>query len=260
MKRGIIIFILLIFSFSFISAAITHPAVNVFVDSDGIIRNLETEATYFIGGGIHSSVSDSAIVGHDASQIWVSVKDGEMTLLDALSSKNRLCPSSTKPLIYTSANIPDPSHLATEIQLASGKNFQQAINEGSFCTYYSWGTSAWGAWSSTDLCSGSQTRTAYCKRNIDGANMGTTCGTYLGCECASQPKTTQYRRCWWHRQYYTEKCKLEGTRCSNYDYKTCYSYALGNTFQCGEPSCGFLNLGRDIWVMKCEQYYSYYSS
>jgi len=73
--------------------------------------------------------------GHGADEIWVSVKDGEMNLIQALSSTNKLCPNPSKPITYTSSptDKTKPYHYATEIQLSSGKTFQEAINDGDFC-------------------------------------------------------------------------------------------------------------------------------
>ena len=86
--------------------------------------------------------------GHNASQIWVSVKDGETTLSNALSSSkfpNRLCPKSTKPTTYSTspADKTQPYHYATEvlykepvyilgILITPGVTLQDAINNGEF--------------------------------------------------------------------------------------------------------------------------------
>ncbi|MDD5589778.1 MAG: hypothetical protein PHQ47_01215 [Candidatus Portnoybacteria bacterium] len=53
---------------------------------------------------------------------------------------------------------------------------------------YSWYTSDWSS-CSPSCGPGTQTRTVYCQRN-DGANMGTICGIYPGCECP-MPETSQ---------------------------------------------------------------------
>ncbi|MDD5589777.1 MAG: hypothetical protein PHQ47_01210 [Candidatus Portnoybacteria bacterium] len=53
---------------------------------------------------------------------------------------------------------------------------------------FSWYTSDWSS-CSPSCGPGTQTRTVYCQRN-DGANMGTICGIYPGCECP-MPETSQ---------------------------------------------------------------------
>ncbi len=245
-KRGILLFVGLSILFSFIisliSAMTMHPASSVVVNIDGTNRNLESGGGYFIGTHTYTSVSSLITEQHDVSQIWVSVKDGEMTLLNALKSTNKLCPKSTKPLTYSSLNIPNPSHLATEIQLVSGKSLQQAINDGVFCASYYWFANDWGSWSTTNQCSGYQTRTVYCKRSVDGANMGTKCGVYAGCECSNMPKTTQYRICKWYiGSPYVPECSWGSySWCDRYQNTACSS--PGQTTLCIYQSCGIFHL------------------
>ena len=140
MKRGWIILLTLIIlsivfvTISFLNAA-TQSASSIVINIDGTVKNLDAQSNYFYGTHTYSSVSVKSIGQHDASEIWVSVASGEMTLLEALQ-KNKLCPKNTKPMRYTSLNIPNPSHLATEISLSSGKSLQGAINEGKFNSTY----------------------------------------------------------------------------------------------------------------------------
>lgn len=134
-KRGILIISLVLVSvfITFISASGTHPADQVVVGIDGVSTNLNSITSSTLGQTHVYTAGTAPDPGHDASQIWVSVKDGEMTLLSALQSPDRLCPNPSSPLTYTSVNIPNPSHLATEINLASGESLQQAINSKTYC-------------------------------------------------------------------------------------------------------------------------------
>lgn len=53
-----------------------------------------------------------------------------------------------------------------------------------------------GSWSSNGVCpTTTWTRTVYCQRS-DGANMGTTCGIYSGCDCPT-PATSTTTTCTW---------------------------------------------------------------
>jgi hypothetical protein len=134
MKRGFIILVLLVFSISYISAAM-HSSTDFMIKVDtstGTLQNA-VDGNYFVQSHTYSSVQ-ALNPGHSADEIWVSVKDGEMNLLQALSSMHKLCPNPSKPTTYKSspADKSKPYHLATEIQLASGKSLQQAINDGEF--------------------------------------------------------------------------------------------------------------------------------
>jgi len=202
MKKGVIfILIFLIFlNISFINCAILHSSGSVNLTIDGVSRTLDSGKSYFVGTHTYSSPSGSLPTGqHNASQVWVYVYSGEMNLLRALQ-QNKLCPKSTKPLTYTSTSIPNPSHLATEINITSlKKNFQSAINDGDFSstssqcynndvyTYDSCGNSlgmaqdcgdsycdAWGA----EYCDSNQhavqDRTCHTKGCKDGACYDTT--------------------------------------------------------------------------------------
>jgi len=71
-------------------------------------------------------------LGHNASEIWISIKENgvrkEMLLKDAFSSARNLC-GDTDFSGYT--NSPSPStkyHLATQVEVATGKSLQDAIN------------------------------------------------------------------------------------------------------------------------------------
>ncbi len=74
---------------------------------------------------------DASLLGnqHKFSDIWISIKEGgtrtEMTLKDAFSSARNLCGDTD----FTSYSPPpNPSHLATEIEISSGRSLQDAIN------------------------------------------------------------------------------------------------------------------------------------
>jgi hypothetical protein len=145
MKRGTILLSLFLVLLSVFSVnALMIPASTINITVDGVQRTLGSGVTFFIG--IHTwTAGSSTDPGHNASQIWVSVQEGETTLLNALTSstfKHKLCPNPTKPLTYAASYCttpgqvncrPNPSHLATEVNLSSGKSLQQAINDGDFC-------------------------------------------------------------------------------------------------------------------------------
>jgi hypothetical protein len=141
MKKGMIavfVFLFLVLTISFISAVIMHNAGEVKLKVDTVDDTLQGgigKGTFGLEEAPHNFLSGTNIPtgGHDASQIWVSVQDGEMNLLAALNSMHKLCPNPSKPTAYYSPSIPSVSHTALEISLASGKTFQQAINDGDFC-------------------------------------------------------------------------------------------------------------------------------
>ncbi len=135
MKRGIAVFVFLLLGISFISAATMHYASNVPVVIDGVQRELAASAPDLKGNHIYNNPPSLLMGQHDPSQIWVSVQDGEMTLLEALSSApNKLCPNPSQPLTYSSTDIPNPSHLATEILMNyGGWTLQESINFGFYC-------------------------------------------------------------------------------------------------------------------------------
>ena len=134
MKKGCFFLLLLLLNFSLISSAVMHPASDFKISVAGSSMTLQQAADggYLKGESSYASSSSILMGQHDASQIWVSVNGAEKTLLAALSfGVNGLCGSSSSS--YSSASIPNPSHLATEINLSSGKSLQAAIDESSFC-------------------------------------------------------------------------------------------------------------------------------
>ncbi len=140
MKRGlvlIVIFLLFIQTYS-VSAvvAVTQPASSIVVNVDGSPTSLTSSTSSFsFAGHTYSSISSLSMGQHDASQVWVSVKDGEMTLLQALQSTNKLCSNLSNPITYSSSpsDKSKPYHFATEVIGFTAGNFQQAINAGAFC-------------------------------------------------------------------------------------------------------------------------------
>jgi hypothetical protein len=184
----IVIGILIIANTFFVSAflSVSHLGSNIIVKVDSNNVNLDSSTSNFGVGHTYSSTPDLTMGQHNASQVWVSVKDGEMTLLQALQSTNHLCPLANPTLTYSSTSIPNPSHLATEIDLSSGKTFQKAINDGNFCPVNGrW--SDWSSWSdpagfsdgaggtcSKSCATGTQTRTRTCT-NPAPSNGGAPC-------------------------------------------------------------------------------------
>ncbi len=151
-KRHVqIIFILLILTIGifFITAVAVdkskawHSAdSDIRIKIDGVDKTLQQAINENLLYGSHTYASPSPIPTpwHDASQIWVSVDGAENTLLNALSSANKLCGNSlTLGYSNSSPSIPAPSHLATEIEVSvdgTAKRFQEAIDTIKFCSGY----------------------------------------------------------------------------------------------------------------------------
>jgi hypothetical protein len=138
MNKGMIFFALVLLSISCISAATIFPASNVSIKIDGTDRTLQyaIDNSLLTGTHTYASADVSNIVGqHDASQVWVRVSTGEITLLNALTTAGRLIPASTATASY-SGTVPNPGHSAMEITLSSGQTFQNAIDNGNLvaCT------------------------------------------------------------------------------------------------------------------------------
>ena len=139
-----------------------HDAINISIGIDGINQTINAIAIANFAFPSHTYTFGMLInPGHNANQIWVSVRDGEMSLSAALSSTNKLCPASPLKTNYTSspADKSQPYHYANEIQLQSGKTLQEAIDAGDFC--YVWYTDT----SSCTATCGGGTRTTYCSHN-----------------------------------------------------------------------------------------------
>ncbi len=139
MKKGEgLIFVLVFLLFAVIShadALILHNASDFQMEIEGNPMALQQAVDSGYMRRVASSYAASGLTfmgEHSASQIWVNVDGAEKTLLDALRSADGLC-GSQQYSTYESSGIPNPGHLATEIQLLSGKSLQQAINDGDFC-------------------------------------------------------------------------------------------------------------------------------
>lgn len=171
-KKGnvFLIFILLIMGIFVITAAVDKTKQwhssdsNIKLIVDGSEKTLQTaiDNRLFLGSHVYSSPSLVPAGGHNVDSIWVSVKDGEMNLLQALSSTNRVCPASIPKTTYSSQSIPNPSHLATEIEISindSQMSLQDAINSRVFC--YSWTTNL----TSCNASCGGGVRNTYCNHN-----------------------------------------------------------------------------------------------
>jgi hypothetical protein len=256
MKKWLIFVLVFFFiNISFVNATLLHNSTNIWINVDGILRNLNANLTYFTGIHNYTLPTSLPLGSHNASRIWVSTQDGEMTLFQALQSVNKLCPNPAKPMNYTNP-APNPGHYATEIAISSGASLQESINNGNLCiaNTYSWNT---GGWTSNNACPTVYTRTFYCQRN-DGANMGTTCGIYAGCECPN-PVTSFSAVCIWEKNYFDcgctninqgsplcgdiPDCSKEGTSCSPRDASE----------YCGEGSCscGSLCSSTTVYTLKC---------
>ncbi len=140
MKKGVlaILGLLTILFVSFFVAAHTASDLNIKVGS-----TVETLQKAYNAGdlmGTRSSYDSGNPLdpGHDAAQIWVSVKDYPTgaTLLQALQSTNKLCPAST-PQYPGSTGMPNPGHFGYDIQTSSGYSLQDAINNYQFCCFNS---------------------------------------------------------------------------------------------------------------------------
>jgi hypothetical protein len=166
-----------------------HNSQSILIGIDGNNQTLETITPGSFIFSAHNYTSIGSIdPGHNASQIWVSVQDGETTLINALTSSsfpNRLCPPKinvTNASDYTNKNIPNPGHLAIEIQLANGKNLQESINAGDLCDY-SWYTNS----SSCSVTCGGGILTSYCRSKLGAKVADNYCyGTKPSVSCNTQ--------------------------------------------------------------------------
>jgi len=256
MKKGGLIFslILLFISISFVNASGgTHSSTSVSLSIDSIAKNPDSILISNLVGSHTYAAGTSPDPGHNANQIWVSVQDGEMTLLSALQSTHKLCPASPIKTLYTSASIPNPSHLATEINLASGKTFQKAINDGDYCcvpkTCSSLGISCGSA---SDGCGGTLS-CGGCGANqacTNGkcvstcvSNMGTSCG---GTSCVNAGTINCAGTC-------TGTSNMaKGTACGSGDSTSCDgSGTCAGWSGSGCGSCPFgkiANQGGSVWA------------
>lgn len=224
-KRGICISIILlisIFGITMVSALNTeewHSANKVSVSawySMTLGRTIETlddivglklDATKFSESDANFAVAG----GHKASEIWVSTKNGEMTLLQEINSGEKgLCPRANISAELTYSGPTDKTkayHYATEVEVTIDgvtTSLQSAIDGGVFCSSYHWVISDWTGGPGCGTVT--QTRTFYCARS-DGLTMDNSyCTGERECDpsswicITSSPQTTQtyFHQCYLH--------------------------------------------------------------
>jgi hypothetical protein len=248
-KRWLIFSLILLFvSISFVNASGgTHSSTSVSLSIDSTAKNPDSISISNLVGSHTYAAGTSSDPGHNANQIWVSVQDGEMTLLSALQSTHRLCPASPVKTLYTSASIPNPSHLATEINLANGKTFQKAINDGDYCPIPVNG--GWGPIVPQACSSGYRVETKFCD-NPYPANGGANCvadsgwstGTLSGQSADSRgvvPAGTYYES-----KIYYDCCvsnvgaSCGGTSCVNAGTINCAGTCTGTSNVAKGTDCG----------------------
>ena len=150
MKKRLVIFslltLILVLSIFLINAeGGTHAGSIVKINIGGKIKTLDSVSGEDLKGTAeyyYSGVNYMDNPGHNAAQIWVKVGNKQNTLLNALKSgPNGLCPG--KSLVSSSSNRPAVYHLASEIDLDSGKTLQKAIDDGDFCCASNFGNSCY---------------------------------------------------------------------------------------------------------------------
>jgi hypothetical protein len=207
-----------------------HNSTNISIGIDGINKTInEITASNFV---FPSHIYASGVLlnpGHNINQIWVSVKDGEMTLYQALSSSNKLCPAIPLKTTYTSSpsDKSKPFHYANEIQLLSGKNLQEAIDAGDFC--YIWYSNTCSTYCSNK---GTQVSDNYCYGTKPATlpSAGTGCSA---CPCGTvSVKFETYG--------YFIFCKLNGKQGRWYNSPTNSWSDWSYTESCVYGSCGAL--------------------
>lgn len=283
-KRGICISIILlisIFGITMVSALNTedwHSANKVSVSAwysmtlgrtietlDDIV-SLKLDATKFSESDANFAVAG----GHKTSEIWVSTKNGEMTLLQAINSGEKgLCPRadiSTEVIYSGPTDKTQAYHYATEVEVTIDTittSLQSAIDGGTFCSSYYWVISDWSTCTGAndENCCGTvtQTRTFHCTRS-DGLTMDNSyCTGERECDPSSwiciisEPQTTQtyFHQCY----YYFDHSETNDGWCP---FFVTDANSLHNGMPCsyyGGWIDGYLLLGglgpcrRDIW--KC---------
>ncbi len=274
MKKRIVfslLFLILIVNILSVSAGIRHPGGDFKIRVESSDETLDTMTTEeFMGTSSYSDISKDN-PGHSASEIWVTVGSKENTLLAALNSgKNGLCPG--KSSVTNSDNPLGVYHLASEIELSSGKILQQAIDGEEFCApeySYSWKTGSWSS-CSVDCGGGTQTRDVWCERS-DGTRVsdsycsGTKPATSRSCNTQScpepEPETCSGVVCKpdetcqeflvWHRVE-NLGCTMIFRSCDNPAYWEGASCSKeGETTTCGEePTCSLFT--STTYKLRCE--------
>jgi len=112
-----------------------HSATKILIIVDGFTMTLQDaiDNNVFIDGATTNYATSISAPSHSADEIWISVEDGEMNLIQALSSTNKLCPAFPLKTSYFSAPTSLAYHFATEIEVTPDTSLQDAINEGNFC-------------------------------------------------------------------------------------------------------------------------------
>jgi len=224
-KRGAIYCLILVFLFTGIfsvNAALMHSGSDFLIKVDNNVGTLNHAISggYFTGTNTYSSVQ-ALDPGHSADEIWVSVKDGEMYLLQALSSTNKLCPASPIKTSYTGPTDKNKAyHYANEIEISTGKSFQQAIDNGEFrnpsCPApVNGGWSSWRCGSCSKSCGGG---TQSCTRTCTNPAPA-----YGGANCvgdSSQIQNCNTQACHYWRESSTFVCGvgLSGGWCTDRCY------------------------------------------
>ncbi len=168
-----------------------HYGENIFLRVDGDTKTLQQVIIMnefrFDGSYNYSDppISEISNPSHSANEIWVSVKDGEMYLFDAMGKPNKLCPASPlKDLYKGPVDKSKVHHYADEIEISAGRSFQDAIDNNEFCcvpkTCASLGGYICGTWD--DDCEG----TVNCG-SCPGGNTckGGTCCAHASVSCSN---------------------------------------------------------------------------
>ena len=203
-----------------------HSSSNVTIGIDGLNKTInEIIAGNFVFPSHLYSRGVKVNPGHSINETWVSVKDGEMTLYQALSSANKLCPASPVKTTYSSSPLDksQPFHYASEINLSSGKTLQEAINAGDLCYY-------WNISSSCSATCGGGTNLTYCSHN--GVQVA---DTY--CYAPKPSKSCNTQGCVWVIDYRSCMPSSCGGGCPDIAGDPC-SPAGSTKFCCVDYGCG----------------------
>lgn len=250
MKRGLISLVFILLFTTIVSAQVViHPASNFRIDVDGSDRTLQDAINNSLLMGTHSYSIPSPIpnLQHGADEIWISTNDGEMTLLNALENNVPLEKSSFSG--YSSTNIPNPVHFATEVELSSGKNLQEAINDGTLASsLYSWQTGSWSSCSPSNSCDSIVSRSVNCVNNDNGEVVSDS-------KC-SDPKPDDRKACYCQWEYQSTSCEwgIYGVGCNKYKGETCKD--LYQTEGCKAGNCGASGARNQNHAYRCEGPYS----
>ena len=181
-KKRLVIFgliFIILFTGIFSVNAYMHSSTDFLIKVGTDVGTLQhaINGNYFIGTNTYSSPS-ALNPGHTANEIWVSVKDGEMNLIQALSSTNKLRPASPLKTSYSGPSDKSKAyHYANEIEISSGKSFQQAIDDGEFYCVPDCSCAA-------TTCVGTTCTDPICGQPCSGTKLPDTCAS-LSYECGT---------------------------------------------------------------------------